>query len=84
MGCREIAGALSLSVVSFGWTGSALAQASPPFVPEFKLLCHPSAHCEGRAARGSERRPVWRWTVVRQRRSKHLGWMAAPYIWQGR
>ncbi len=43
MGCREIAGVLSLYVVWLGGTGSALAQTTPPFVPEFKLVCHPTA-----------------------------------------
>lgn len=39
---REIAAALTLTVVWFGGTVSALAQTAPPFVPEFKLLCHPT------------------------------------------
>jgi len=42
MGCREFAGALFLTVVSLRGTSSALAQTGPPFVPEFKLLCHPT------------------------------------------
>ena len=42
MACRELAGALTLTVVWFGVTVSTLAQTRPPFVPEFKLLCHPT------------------------------------------
>ena len=42
MTCREISGVLALAVVGFGVTVSALAQTGPPFVPEFKLLCHPA------------------------------------------
>ena len=42
MTCREIAGALTLTVVWFGVTVSALAQTAPEFVPEFKLACHPT------------------------------------------
>lgn len=39
---REIAGALALTVAWLGVTVSALAQAAPEFVPEFKLACHPT------------------------------------------